>query len=286
MKERYILRPSNVDFVIAERFPKLDPGKKAAVMLSGGMESSLITLMCKEIYGEDNVLIFYTEKIFTGGYGLSKSIQANIKNAAVNLDVDPKLWDVEYYLHKTNQRESIKLNLEMAAHLVNAQYVFFGFTKLFFDVEPFRQPGVTPLDYNTIAYSDPEKHKSVIEEFYLPLGYYHHTLETMSIPPGLYPILRDNRSVIQTPFEVLNKAEVVDLYYQQGLMDKLFKTRSCQKESIAESGMHCGECFSCQQRYDSFDILNDPNVVDKTNYISTDVISRKREELKKIMKNE
>ena len=59
MNPIYEINPNKQQFIIEEHFPKLEKNKRMGVFLSGGMESTLITLIAQEVYGKENVLIFY-----------------------------------------------------------------------------------------------------------------------------------------------------------------------------------------------------------------------------------
>ena len=65
MKPIYELSPNGQPFNIKDHFPKLEKNKRMGVFLSGGMESTLITLIAQEVYGKENVLIFYSDNIFS-----------------------------------------------------------------------------------------------------------------------------------------------------------------------------------------------------------------------------
>jgi hypothetical protein len=169
--------------------------------------------------------------------------------------------------------ESLKLEF-------NVEFVMFGFTKLFFDVEIFKQPGMTVSKIMEIAYADPVKYKSTIEEFHLDNGKYAAGLLEIDIPAEVYPLLRQTSGFIKSPFKDLNKSEVVDFYSQLGYIDKLYGTSSCIMASLTTKGKHCGSCFNCQQRWDAFKILG--SIKDLTEYES-DNIKQYREELENVI---
>jgi hypothetical protein len=156
----------------------------------------------------------------------------------------------------------------------NVEFVMFGFTKLFFEVEEFKQDNMTIERVKEIAFSNSEKYKSTIEEFHLETNEYTWHLLDIDIPAEVYPLLRQSSGFINSPFKDLNKCEVVDLYQKLNLTDILYRTNSCIMEHITNTGKHCGECFNCQQRYDAFKILG-TGIADKTEYNSDAIVHRR-----------
>lgn len=282
----FTLQPTNTIFDTDVDLPPLNQKMKIGVFLSGGMESTLLVKLAIAKYGKDNVVCFYSDNIFTANNETKiKYIDANIKNSEKNLDVKAIYLDFDYEHFVNNRKQSILDTLEKTLDEYNVQYQLFGFTKLFFEVEPFKQDNISIQDIYSITNSDRTKYKSTIEEFHLPTREYASKLLEVDIPPDVYISLRDNDGMIRSPLRNLNKAEVVDFYRQLGLLDLLYNTTSCIQHTYYETGKHCGECFNCQQRSDAFDILNNPDVVDKTPYASTQVVER-RQKLLTVMNSE
>lgn len=283
MKSSYTLKPSNFTFVLDNHFPKIDPNRKMGVFISGGMESSLIMMIAREYYGKDRVLPFYSDDIFSSrDPSLNRNIRTNIDRAVKLFDIEPIYLEFNYELHVSDRKSSIENKMKDLKKNYGVEFVMFGFTKLFFDVEIFKDPSMTIPKIMEIAYSDTVKYKSTIEEFHLATNEYTQALIDIDIPAEVYPILRSTTGFIKSPFKDLNKSEVVDFYRQLDILDKLYGTSSCIKDSLTFTGKHCGECFNCQQRWDAFKILNDPSVIDKTEYVS-DKIKLCREKLEHVI---
>lgn len=283
MKPNYTLGPYNLDYNIEENFPLTK--NKVGVFLSGGMESCLLALIAFERYGKDRVICFYSDNIFTNNSPRKNvHIDTNLKRAAKLLDITPVYLDFDYNAHVTDRKQSIHNNIEKIHSQYNVDFVLWGFTKLFFEVEPFKQNGLTVDDVVSMAFADPKRYRSTIEEFHLETGEYSEYLLDIDIPAEVYPMLRGESGFILSPFKTLNKCEVVDLYLQLGHIEKVYDTSSCILESITETGKHCGYCFNCQQRYDAFRILGIPGVEDKTPY-ATDLIVHRRKKLENIRNN-
>jgi hypothetical protein len=245
------------------------------VFLSGGMESTLISLIAQQVYGKDRVINFYSDSIFSANDANRNSyINGNVIRSAKLLEVEPVYLDFDYSFHLVDRKSSIEKKIMSLRENYQVEFVMFGFTKLFFEVEPFKQPNFTLEKVREIAFADPERFKSTIEEFHLETDQYTWHLLDIDIPSEVYHLLRQSSGFIKSPFKDLNKCEVVDLYHKLEALDLLYKTSSCIMESLTKSGKHCGTCFNCQQRYDAFKIL-DTGIEDLTEYESNEIIHRR-----------
>ena len=274
----YTLAPTKTHYNILEHFPKLSNNKFVGVFLSGGMESTLIGRIALELYGQDRVLFFYSDWIFCANDPTyQRYVLGNVNNGADILGVDVLYVDIDYQTHHNDRPNSFNNTIEYLKTNYNLEFVLWGFTKLFFDVEDFKRiDDPTTEKIKQLCYSNVEKYKSVIEEFHVPTGLYTDTIAEIDIPLDVYQLLRESNSFIKSPFKDLNKSEVVDLYRQLGILDLVYKTRSCMGQELTDLGQHCGKCFNCQQRWDAFDILGVP---DKTPYVR-DTVKQSREKLK------
>jgi hypothetical protein len=275
MKPVYTLLPTNFKYIVEEHFPKLDPDKKMGVFLSGGMESTLISLIAQKLYGKDRVINFYSDNIFSANDAERNTyINGNVIRSSDFLKVKPVYLDFDYNLHLADRKSSIENKIMSLQNYYGVDFVMFGFTKLFFEVEVFKQSGLTEEKVRDIAFSNREKFKSTIEEFHLETDQYTWHLLDIDIPSEVYHLLRQSSGFIKSPFKDLNKCEVVDLYHKLEALDLLYKTSSCIMESLTKSGKHCGTCFNCQQRYDAFKIL-DTGIEDLTEYESNEIMHRR-----------
>jgi hypothetical protein len=275
MKAAYTLSPNNFLYTLEEYFPKLDKDKKIGVFLSGGMESTLICLIAQQVYGKDRVINFYSDSIFSANdVDRNSYINGNVIRSAKLVGIEPVYLDFDYSFHLSDRKRSIENKIMSLKEDYQVEFVMFGFTKLFFDVEPFKQPGLTVDKVREIAFADQEKFKSTIEEFHLETDEYTWHLLDIDIPAEVYHLLRQSSGFIRSPFKDLNKCEVVDLYNQLDALDLLYGTSSCIMETLTVLGKHCGKCFNCQQRYDAFKILG-TGIEDKTLYESDDIVHRR-----------
>jgi hypothetical protein len=275
MNLSYTLSPNNFVYDIKNYFPQLDKDRKMGVFLSGGMESTLISLISQRIYGKENVINFFSDDIFSSNDAdRNVYITNNVKRSASLLKTEPVYLDFDYTLHVNDRKKSIENKILSLKENYNVDFVLFGFTKLFFEVEIFKQLGMTEEQVKKIAFSDPEKFKSTIEEFHLETDEYTWHLLDIDIPAEVYHLLRQSSGYIRSPFKDLNKCEVVDFYNQLDALDILYGTSSCIMENLTISGKHCGRCFNCQQRYDAFKILG-KEIEDKTEYDSNEIVRRR-----------
>jgi 7-cyano-7-deazaguanine synthase in queuosine biosynthesis len=281
MKATYTLSPHGFVYNINDHFPKLESEKKMGVFLSGGMESSLISLIAQKIYGADRVINFYSDNIFSANdLDINKHIRTNLERAKKALDITPTYLEFDYQFHVTDRKKSIENKILSLKEQYDVEFVMFGFTKLFFEVEVFKQQGMTEQRVKEIAFAKPERFASTIEEFHLETDEYTWHLLDIDIPAEVYHLLRQTSGFIRSPFKDLNKCEVVDFYNQLDALDILYKTSSCIMESLTKEGKHCGRCFNCQQRYDAFRILG-TGIKDLTEYLHDDIVHR-RERLERL----
>jgi 7-cyano-7-deazaguanine synthase in queuosine biosynthesis len=275
MNPSFTLAPTHFNYIIEEHFPKLPNEKKIGIFLSGGMESTLISIIATRVYGKDRVIHFFSDNIFSSNDPKRNSyIHTNLSRASKLLDITPVYLDFDYNAHIDNRKVSIQNKIESLREQYNVDFVMFGFTKLFFEVEIFKQPGMTVDQIKEIAFADPVRFKSTIEEFHLDTDSYTWHLLDIDIPAEVYHLLRANDFIL-SPFKDLNKAEVVDFYNQLDSLDILYGTSSCIRESLTEVGKHCGKCFNCQQRYDAFKILN-AGINDQTEYESDEIVHKRK----------
>lgn len=266
-----ILRPTNTEYNIDDYFPQLTWGK-VGIALSGGLESTLIARIALDKYGAENVVLTYSDDMFTvGNPEANKNVKINVENGGKILGQHVHYVPIDIKLHNKDIQAWSQQVFEYMKNTYNIEFTMWGFTKLFFNVAEFKEDvNSTHESIVKKCYSDYEKYRDVIEEFHLPTGTFTEYIKDLQIPGVVYPMLRSsfNQKVTLRPFDTLNKSEVIDLYIQLGYLDLAHKTNSCVTNSVRENNIHCGTCFNCQQRYDAFAKLG---VEDKTVYRSETV---------------
>jgi len=279
-----ILKPTNIEYHIDDHFPTLSWGK-AGVAISGGLESTLIAKIALDKYGPKNVVLVYSDDMFTVSNPESnKNVKINVDNASEILGHPVHYIPVDIELHKKDIQTWSYQIFEYMKNTHNIEFTMWGFTKLFFNVAEFKEDkNSTHESIVQKCYSNYEKYRDVIEEFHVPTGTFTEYIKDLEISGLVYPMLRSdfNRKVTLRPFDTLNKSEVLDLYIQLGYLDLAYQTISCVTNSVRENYIHCGTCFNCQQRYDAFAKLG---IEDKTVY-RNDTVRFAWEELQKKLNN-
>jgi 7-cyano-7-deazaguanine synthase in queuosine biosynthesis len=279
-----ILKPTNIEYHIDDHFPTLSWGK-AGVAISGGLESTLIAKIALDKYGPKNVVLVYSDDMFTVSNPESnKNVKINVDNASEILGHPVHYIPVDIELHKKDIQTWSYQIFEYMKNTHNIEFTMWGFTKLFFNVAEFKEDkNSTHESIVQKCYSNYEKYRDVIEEFHVPTGTFTEYIKDLEISGVVYPMLRSdfNRKVTLRPFDTLNKSEVLDLYIQLGYLDLAYQTISCVTNSVRENYIHCGTCFNCQQRYDAFAKLG---IEDKTVY-RHDTVRFAWEELQKKLNN-
>ena len=280
-----ILKPTNTEYHIDDHFPSLTWGK-AGVALSGGLESTLIAKIALDKYGPNNVVLVYSDDMFTVSNPESnKNVKINVDNASKILNHPVHYIPVDIELHKKDIQTWSHQVFDYMKNTHNIEFTMWGFTKLFFNVAEFKEnPNATHESIVAKCYTDYEKYRDVIEEFHLPTGTFTEYVKDLEIPGVVYPMLRSsfNQKVTLRPFDTLNKSEVLDLYIQLGYLDLAYETISCVTSSVRDNHIHCGICFNCQQRYDAFAKLG---IEDKTVY-KNNIVKLAWEELQKKLNNQ
>lgn len=250
----YTLNPRGRTFNVEEQFPQIDDDKYAVVCFSGGMESSLIASFAADAYGIDRVKFVVLNNIFNRDEPLQIEIVHH--NTEMVMEYLGASWDNLHHfdfdseLHKTDRLASL-MNLSDTLQEEFHSNTYFGFTNVFFDVEPLNTTAVFSVeDMRSVIESDRERFERVIDEFHTDYtDKYLELLGHMGITTSSYEVLRGNENIYM-PFQNLDKGEIVDLYYQAGKQDLLYNTWSCTMMDVISREQHCGQCFNCQQRYD------------------------------------
>jgi 7-cyano-7-deazaguanine synthase in queuosine biosynthesis len=254
---QYVLKPRDRVFDTELQFPDIGEDEVVGVSFSGGMESTLIAKLAIDFYGVDRVKLLVFDNIFSRDVPVQiETVVANCERSAMAIGYDPtKLHRMTFdsELHQTDRIASLtNVKDYILEQYPNLAHLYFGFTNVFFDVEPLNSSMYTIEDMRAIIESDREKFERVIDEFHTDYSdFYMSLLQGMNIKSETYEFLSTTEKVM-TPFDNLDKGEIVDLYYQLGLEDLLEQTWSCTTYAVLGHEKHCGDCFNCQQRYDGY----------------------------------
>lgn len=261
-------------YSLAEHYPQIPENQNICVFVSGGMESTLIAKTCLELYGKDRTVLVYSDNLFSEDKSTQKIIEHNAMNVEKILEHKVEYIPTNKSAHKRNALENVKNIRQYIINRYNSQYGMLGFTELFWTIEPFKQPGVTTEYVKKYINTKKEKFINLIEEFHFFTESYVKHIVGIDIHPDTWIMLRDKEQYgLLSPVKDLNKHAIIDIYCQLGWWNLLLKTRSCVDMDREETGMHCGQCFNCQQRHDGFDILG---IKDPTKYANNDIIEKRK----------
>jgi 7-cyano-7-deazaguanine synthase in queuosine biosynthesis len=278
METEFLLGPNKALYQIYDNFPKLEEGSKVGVFFSGGLESTLIAYIASKLYKPENVMLFYSDSMFSGNNAIiDQNIRANVARTADVIGKDAIYIETDLELLNNDRKTFVESYTKQIINDYKLEIMFFGFTSLFFEVEPFKDETLTLKEIIATAYSNQTLYKDTIREFHLDTGAYASYLQEIDIPSEVYPILRGASNMIVSPFKDLNKKEVIDLYAKLGLLPISYQTSSCIMDELRETGKHCGKCFNCQQRLDGYMMAG---YLDRTPYANTDIFQRYDELMK------
>jgi tRNA(Ile)-lysidine synthase TilS/MesJ len=109
MELTYNLKPTGITFSLEENFPILKEGKKIGIFLSGGVESSLLSLISFNLYRKENVICFFSDNIFSANDPIRNSyIHTNIKKSEKLLDIKPIYLNFNYDIFLNNRKKFIE----------------------------------------------------------------------------------------------------------------------------------------------------------------------------------
>jgi hypothetical protein len=268
MNKTYYLGPDRTPWTLEDNFPT---GGKMAVLFSGGVESTLIASIAVEIYGRENVILLWTDSVFCDNNPVIKpSIKFNVETVAAHLGMEPVYVPVDWAAYCRDPLTTHRQAWNSARDSLGFDHLAMGMTAMFWDIGPLQQ--LTKQEIIDYCNSDRVRFWPMIEQFHMDTDLYTE-YPRMNIDPNVYQWLKTNSGKeILFSLGTLHKQEVIDLYYQLGKQDLLYKTLSC----LVATGRHCGRCFDCQNRYDAHDILR---IEDLTNY-DDDLIKKHRARLK------
>ena len=237
MNDSYVLGRNKTKFEIAE-FPKIGSNEKIGILFQGGIESTLLALIAKEIYGIANVVfILITADAVLGYKNDSNKLDILLRTFKDSVDDMGGTHTVELgddALDRYNLSNSA-LKKIVSKYGSKIKFVLAGYSK------------VHDLVQNAKKY--PELYKHVKKQNGKIFGVSKHI--------GFEQISTDYHTNVR-PFRNLNLSEIIDLYGKLNLISYLYKTSSCD----VDLG-NCGICDNCHRRKSAF---KDSSVSDLTKY--------------------
>jgi len=265
MNESYVLGKNKTVFEIAE-FPQIAAGEKVGIIFEGDVESTLLAIMAKKLYGVDRV-VFVNDKLiaFDGPLAyekdadkldiVKKTFEDGVKRlgGVHTLTVDPK-----NYKKNTDATGEFK-KLLVKKYQNKLKFMLCGYNKIHeqsvsmikacgWDRGRITRGELKPwLEKNADRY--PELYKYVFEQDGKIFGVSQYI--------GFEQIEADFNLCVR-PFRNLTTSDVIDLYKQLGAVDELYKSSSCD----VDIG-NCGVCNDCLKRKLAF---KNSSVIDLTKY--------------------
>jgi len=265
MNESYIVGKNKTVFETAE-FPQIAADEKVGIIFEGDIESTLLVIIAKKLYGVDRV-VFINDKLIAFNGTLSyekeedkldivkKTFEEGVKRLGGmhTLTVDPKI-----YKKNRNATGAFK-KLLIEKYQNKLKFVLSGYNKIHeqsvsmlktcgWDRGIITEGELKPwLKKNADRY--PELFKHVFEQNGKIFGVNRYL--------GFEQIEADFNLCVR-PFRNLITSDVIDLYKQLGAISELYQSSSCD----VNLG-NCGICDDCQKRKLAF---KNSSVTDLTKY--------------------
>lgn len=265
MNQSYVLGRNKTVFETAE-FPQIAADEKIGIIFEGDIESTLLAIIAKKLYGVDRV-VFINDKLIAFDGTLSpkkdngkldiveKTFQQGVKNLGGKhtLTVDSKI----YKKYRSATREFKKLLIEK--YKGKLKFVLSGYNKIHeqsismlkmcgWDRGQITNGQLKPwLKQNSYLY--PELCKHVFEQNGRIFGVNQYI--------GFEQIEADFNLCVR-PFRNLTTSDVIDLYVKLGHSKDLYESSNCD----VDVG-NCGSCVDCVTRKLVF---RDSSIADLTKY--------------------
>ena len=265
MNESYVLGKNKTVFETAE-FPQIAADEKVGIMFEGDIESTLLVIIAKKLYGADRVVLVNDKLIAFGGplsYEkdadkldiVKKTFEDGVKRlgGVHTLTVDP-----ETYKKNTNAIGEFK-KLLVKKYQNKLRFMLSGYNKIHeqsvsmvkacgWDRGTITRGELKPwLEKNADRY--PELFKYVFEQNGQIFGVSKHF--------GFEQLEVDFNLCVR-PFRNLTTSDVINLYKQLDAVAELYQSSSCD----VDIG-NCGVCNDCLKRKSAF---KNSSVTDLTKY--------------------
>jgi hypothetical protein len=261
MNDSYVLGKNKTRFEIAE-FPKIDSNEKIGILFQGGIESTLLALMAKEIYGIDNVVFILITANAVLGYKndsnkldiLRKTFQDSVDNIGGTHTIE--LGDDALNRHNLSNSALKKLVSKYGSKI---KFVLAGYNKVYEESVNLLKDSGWSRGFITNDKLDGylEQNSKKYPELYNHVKKQNGKIFGVSKHIGFEQISTDYHTNVR-PFRNLNLSEIIDLYGKLNLISYLYKTSSCD----VDLG-NCGICDNCHRRKSAF---QDSSVSDLTKY--------------------
>lgn len=263
MDSQYTLSTGKI-FKIDDYYPKLLEGEKVAIMFTGGVESTLVALIARELYGKDNVVLLHIGLKEYSNYRNNSNKVERIKRdfyrAANNLQMNTYelIGNFESGDHYFNQ-----IMTKLHSDIPGLNYMFAGYNNIHKENIQLLLDCDWALGKLTINDVDEyfQNNKDKYPELDLFVNQLKGALYFVNEYGGFENVIHHFNNVLR-PLLDYTKPEIVEMYHLMNLEDYLADTMSC---NIVGYENHCGVCKNCLHRKWSF---HESGVDDKTQYNS------------------
>ena len=229
----------NMDLRAARReLPKIK--NNVAVILSGGMDSSIVTMMLARHYGPEKVFAL------TFNYGQKQAMECmKAKDLCRELGVSQKQLDIGYFGH---------LVQPISANISGSDVEMPTIKDVLGDPHP---PTYVPFR-NMMLLSIACAFAEVVKAEYIfcwlqvhdEYGYWDTSQAFVDALNGITALNRTFKTEIIAPFSLLSKTEELKICKELGTYNLLEHTLTCQDPDV--EGRSCGRCPSCSERIKAF----------------------------------
>jgi hypothetical protein len=242
--------------------PNLQPNKKIAVLFSGGLASTMATILAIEKYGINNVVAVFIPmtNIKSGQDTLLQNRTETFNQLTDELAITNKVMLLTQEDYAVNDIDNLLVDihrLDFSQSLItilankgyDVQNLILGNAKLDAEIrdllnrDRFADGVIGNIDADGVkeyVEANPEKYSEIIA---------HNVLDSYGqwIANNIFYKIEeskvDNKDLAVFPFTNTSKKQIVAMYKEKGLEDLLAKTKSCSR-----SLDHCGICTNCFQR--------------------------------------
>lgn len=263
MNSSYKLGKNKKLFELAE-FPAINAGDKIGILFTGGIKSSLVASIAKQIYGIDNIVLLFISMDQSSNFGNDKEKLAcatkNFEDGVKRLG-GKHTFEFDNTCFTPHQPTFSYATKKLLAKFKTIKYVISGHSNIHEEaIDMLTESGwgkglITRGQLPEYLKNNSKKYKELnyyVENLRCPI-YFTSSVES-------FEIVKKDYSDNVRPLRHLEFVEIVELYNKMNLLGELQLTTSCDRH---EDNKHCGKCKNCLQRKYVF---SQAKTTDFTNY--------------------
>jgi hypothetical protein len=264
MDKSYVLGRNKTVFETAE-FPQIGTDEKVAVIFEGDIESTLIAIIAKKLYGIDRV-VFINDKLiaFDGTMGKSDAHKLDICQKTFNQGVEQldgvHFLNVDAAIYKKNGNPTLEFQKLIAQKYNNkVKFVLSGYNKI--NEQSMLMLKASGYDKGKITNDKLEPWLENNKDTYRELYDYVFRQNGKIFGVNQYvdfETAQEDFYLCVRPFRNLTTSDVINLYQKLDATYELYRSSSCDMNLG-----NCGICSKCSKRKLAFD---SSSVSDLTKY--------------------